>query len=47
MRWTSNLTDSTGPFEGNHNADAAHYEIELDTPVLNRAGLGDIRGSYR
>ena len=32
MRWTSNLTDTTGPFEGNHNADAAHNEIEFDTP---------------
>ena len=34
MRWTSNLTDTTDPFEGNHNADAVHNEIEFDTPAL-------------
>ena len=34
MLWTSNLTDATGPFEGNYNADAAHDEYGLDTPAL-------------
>ena len=40
MRWTSNLTDTTGPFEGNHNDDAAHDEIESDTPTLIVRWLG-------
>ena len=39
MRWSSNLTDTTGPFEGNHNADVAHDEIEFDTPVYMVATL--------
>ena len=34
MLWTSKMTDTTDPFEGNHYADAAHNEIEFDTPDL-------------
>ena len=27
-------SSATGPFKGNHNADAAHDEIEFDIPAI-------------
>ena len=46
MHWTSNLIDTTGPFEDNHNADAAHNEIEFDTPGLDDTGVMWATGSF-